>query len=72
MSPHEQSALDIGIRFTYEPIQVIVHIYFKDDGTLRAHYNVNSKGEISTVRPAGAGAHHANSAKGIGKGYVAA
>ena len=33
MSPHERAALDEGIRYTYDPIQVKVHVFFQDEGT---------------------------------------
>ena len=70
MSPHERAALDEGIRYTYEPVQVKVHVFFQDEGTVRIHVNVNSKGEITNLRPPGVvgGAHHSNCAKGLGKG----
>ena len=72
MSSHERAALDEEIRYTYEPVQVKVHVFFQDEGTVRIHVNVNSKGEITTIRPPGvvAGAHHSNCAKGFGKGVV--
>ena len=72
MSPHERAALDEEIRYTYEPVQVKAHVFFQDEGTVRIHVNVNSKGEITTIRPPGvvAGAHHSNCAKGLGKGVA--
>ena len=49
-----------------------MHVFFQDEGTVRIHVNVNSKGEITTIRPPGevAGAHHSNCAKGLGKGVA--
>ena len=72
LPPPEEEPHPPGILYVYSPIQVRVHIYFSDEGTLRTIYNVDSTGAITTVRPPGLGGHHANSAKGIGKGIVAA
>ena len=70
-SPHERAALDEEIRYTYEPVQVKVHVFFQDEGTVRIHSNVNSKSKITTLRPPGmVGAHHSNCAKGLGKGVA--
>ena len=71
LSPQERAELDAEIRYTYQPVQVKVHIWFQDEGTVRIHMNVNSKGEITTVRPPGNNsAHHMNCAKGLGKGVA--
>ena len=72
MSPHERAVEEEEVRYTYEPVQVKVHVFFQDEGTIRIHLNVNSKGEITTIRPPGVanGAHHTNCAKGIGKGVA--
>ena len=71
-SPVDEPRPPPGILYVYSPIQVRVHVYFSDEGTLRSIYNVDSAGAITTVRPPGLAGHHANSAKGIGKGLVAA
>ena len=71
LSPHDRAALDEGIRYTYDRTQVKVHVFFQDEGTVRIHLNMNSKGEITTLRPPGVvGAHHSNCAKGLGKGVA--
>ena len=54
------------MRFTYAPVQIKVHIFFADEGTVRIHLNINSAGEISTVRQPGN--NSLNVAKGVGKG----
>ena len=62
-SPQEH---DADLRFTYAPVQIKVHIWFADEGTVRIHLNVNSAGEVSTIRQPGN--NSLNVAKGVGKG----
>ena len=71
LSPHEHAVIAEEIRYTYEPVSVVVHIFFKDEGTVRIHLNVDSQGEITTIRPPGhIGTTDRNCAKGVGKGVA--
>ena len=57
------------LRYTYDPVQIKVHIWFADEGTMRIHLNINSAGEVSTIRQPGiVTGNPMNAAKGVGKG----
>ena len=68
LSPQER---DAEIRYTYDPVQIKAHIFFQNEGTVRIHLNVNSKGEVTTVRQPGVTTgNHMNCAKGVVKGVA--
>ena len=50
----------------YSPICVRVKVFFEDEGVVTMGYNVDSRGQITTV---GGGGNVCNLAKGLGKGY---
>ena len=71
LSPQERAGLDAEVRYTYDPVQIKAHVFFQNEGTVRIHLNVNSKGEVTTVRPPGVTTgNHMNCAKGVGKGVA--
>ena len=58
------SAAMAGIFYRCTPVVVKIMVYFADEGTMRAWYNIDAAGNISTV----SNNNEPNNAKGLGKG----
>ena len=58
------SASMAGIFYRFVPVVLKIMVYFEDEGTMRAWYNIDAQGNISTVSHG----NEPNNAKGIGKG----
>ena len=58
------SASMAGIFYRFVPVVIKIMVYFADEGTMRAWYNIDAQGNISTV----SNGNEPNNAKGLGKG----
>ena len=58
------SASMAGIFYRFVPVVLKIMVYFEDEGTMRAWYNIDAQGRISTVN----NGNEPNYGKGLGKG----